>query len=116
MEDKDKMDTWWEERKLGEKIALGILFALGGIGLLFLFGLFVMLLWNWLMPELFGLKAVSYWQAWGLLALSCLLFGRIGGSSSPGKSDSKRKKELRKYMREERAKEDAADQEPKTEG
>ncbi len=100
-EDKDKMDSWWEERKLGEKVVLGILFALGGVGLLFLFGWIVMLLWNWLMPEIFGLKAVSYWQAWGLLLLSCILFGRIGGSGSSGKSDSKRKKELRKRMTEE---------------
>lgn len=108
----DKMDRWWEERSLGQKIGLGILFALGGIALLFLFGWIVMLLWNWLMPEIFGLKTVSYWQAWGLLVLSCILFGRLGGSSSSGKSDSKRKKELRKYMCEEEEKERNADPEP----
>jgi hypothetical protein len=90
---------------MGQKVFFGILFALCGIGLFFLFGWIVMLLWNWLMPDIFGLKTVSYWQAWGLLALSCILFGRIGGSSSSSKSDSKRKKELRKYMREESGKE-----------
>jgi hypothetical protein len=83
-EDKDKMDLWWEDRSLGQKICLGILFGLGGIGLLFLFGWIVMLLWNWLMPDIFGLKTVGYWQAWGLLLLSCILFGRIGGSNSGG--------------------------------
>jgi hypothetical protein len=98
-----EMDAWWEERKLEEKVVLVILFVLGGIGLLFLFGWIVMLLWNWLMPEIFGLKAVSYWQAWGLLLLSCCLFGRIGGSGSGsgGKSDRKRKRELRRYLRDE---------------
>jgi hypothetical protein len=75
-------------------------FIILGIGLLFLFGLVVMALWNWLMPEIFGLKTLTYWQAWGVLALSCILFGKIGGSGSSGKSDRKRKRELRGYMRE----------------
>ena len=96
------MEAWWEEPMHGEKIVLGILFGLAGVGLLFLFGWVVMLLWNWLMPEIFGLKTVTYWQAWGLLLLSSILFGKLGGSSSSsgGKSDRKRKKELRKYMKE----------------
>ena len=34
----------------------------------------VMALWNWLMPAMFGLHAISYWQALGLLVLSKLLF------------------------------------------
>ena len=73
------------------------------IDLLFLFGLVVMALWNWLMPEIFGLKTLSYWQAWGMLALSCILFGRIGGSGSSRKSDRRRKRELRGYMQEARS-------------
>jgi hypothetical protein len=102
-----EMEAWWEERKIEEKVVLVILFTIGGIGLAFLFGWILMLLWNWLMPEIFGLKRVSYWQAWGLLLLSCILFGRIGGSSSSsgGKSDRRRKKELRRYMQEECGKE-----------
>ncbi len=32
-------------------------------------------LWNWLMPEIFGLHMITYWQAFGLLGLSWLLFG-----------------------------------------
>lgn len=44
-----------------------------------LFGWIVMLLWNWLMPELFGLAAISFWQAAGLLLLCKILFGGIGG-------------------------------------
>jgi hypothetical protein len=51
-------------------IALGLLFALG-------FAWAVKLLWNGLMPQLFGLRLVTYWQAFGLLVLARLLFGGI---------------------------------------
>jgi hypothetical protein len=43
--------------------------VLAGVGFL------VMGLWNWLMPALFGLKLITYWQAVGLLILSKILFG-----------------------------------------
>lgn len=41
----------------------------------------VMQLWNWLLPELFGLHPISLTQALGLLVLSKILFGgwRTGG-------------------------------------
>ena len=39
----------------------------------------VMLLWNWLAPELFGLRTITFWQAFGLLALCRILFGGFGG-------------------------------------
>ena len=39
----------------------------------------VMLLWNWLMPAIFGLGVVSFWQALGILVLCRLLFGSFGG-------------------------------------
>lgn len=35
----------------------------------------VMSLWNILMPGIFGLRPVSFWQALGLLVLSKILFG-----------------------------------------
>lgn len=41
-------------------------------------GALVMLLWNWLVPEIFGLPALSYVQAVGLLVLCKLLVGSIG--------------------------------------
>lgn len=54
---------------------LWILVGLAGAAVLaFLLGLFVMLLWNWLMPAIFGLGVISYWQAWGLVLLSHILF------------------------------------------
>jgi Na+/H+-dicarboxylate symporter len=39
----------------------------------------VMWLWNWLMPVIFGLHAVSFWQALGLLVLSKILFSGFRG-------------------------------------
>ncbi|HEY7353206.1 MAG TPA: hypothetical protein VH596_10620 [Terriglobales bacterium] len=39
------------------------------------FGAAVQHLWNWLLPSIFGLHTISYWQAVGLLGLSWLLFG-----------------------------------------
>ncbi len=51
---------------------------IGGIllaGLLaFLLGFVVMLLWNWLMPVIFGLPEITYWQGWGLVLLAHILF------------------------------------------
>jgi len=44
-----------------------------------IFGAVVMLLWNALMPQLFALPALNYWQAAGLIILTHLLFGNIGG-------------------------------------
>lgn len=38
----------------------------------------VMLLWNWLIPGIFGLATINFWQALGLFALARLLFGRLG--------------------------------------
>lgn len=100
-EHKDSMDVWWEKRNIPQKVATIFGFIILGVGLLFLFGSVVMLLWNWLMPEIFGLKTLSYWQAWGVLALSCILFGRIGGGGGKGSSsDRKRKRKLRSYIRE----------------
>jgi chromate transport protein ChrA len=41
----------------------------------FVFGFVIMHLWNWLMPAIFGLPLVTFWQALGLLLLSKLFFG-----------------------------------------
>ncbi len=107
--DTRRFEDWWEDRNIGEKVVLVIGFVILGIGLLFLFGYVVMLLWNWLMPEIFGLKTLTYWQSWGLLALSCILFGRIGGGGSRnGSSDRKRKRKLRSYIREQGEEEEHA--------
>jgi hypothetical protein len=42
------------------------------------FSFAVMWLWNRLMPAIFGLHAIRFWQALGLLVLSKILFGFRG--------------------------------------
>jgi hypothetical protein len=41
-------------------------------------GAVVQLLWNWLLPPLFGWREITFWQALGLLALCRVLFGGFG--------------------------------------
>jgi len=69
----------FKELRLPLKILIVLGMIAAGAGLAFLFGLVVMLLWNWLMPEIFGLSRISYWQAWGLVLLSHILFKSSGG-------------------------------------
>jgi hypothetical protein len=47
------------------------------IGFIALAGLVVMELWNWLMPAIFGLGLISFWQSLGLIILSKILFGGL---------------------------------------
>jgi hypothetical protein len=93
-------EAWWEERSLTQKVLLGIGFAACAVALLAIFGFFVMLLWNWLMPDIFGLKTISYWQAWGLLILSWILFKGSKFGESSASMERKRKRALRRAMRE----------------
>ena len=55
-------------------IVLGII---GFAAFAFLFGAVVMWLWNWLMPVIFHLGVITYWQAIGLAVLARLLFGNM---------------------------------------
>jgi hypothetical protein len=43
------------------------------------FGAAVWQLWNLLMPQIFGLPNIGFWQAVGLLSLSWILFGSWRG-------------------------------------
>jgi hypothetical protein len=65
------MKRHWIRR--GVKIVLFMMIFVGVLG-----GA-VLQLWDWLMPAIFGLHPISFWQAVGLLALSWILFGRFGG-------------------------------------
>jgi hypothetical protein len=58
-------------------IAFPLFIALGGE--------IVKFLWNAVLPPVLGLKAITFWQAVGILALSRILFGRLGvGGCGPG--------------------------------
>ena len=58
------------------------LFPLGIVAFALLAALAVMLLWNAIMPSVFGLGEIGYWQALGILALSKILFGGYHGCPS----------------------------------
>ena len=42
-----------------------------------LFALVVQLIWNAVIPKIFGLPAITFWQAFGITVLAKLLFGGV---------------------------------------
>src|ERR1700722_16704278 len=71
---------------IGKKVIGIIILAIIGV---FVFGSIVMLLWNALMPVIFHLPLISFWQALGLLILTKILFSgfRGGGPRAQWKKD-----------------------------
>ena len=63
-----------------------VLAAIAAIFILFVFALLgsipLYFLWNWLMPTIFGLKVITWFQAMGLLFLTSILFKSSASSSS----------------------------------
>src|SRR6476646_11509951 len=82
------------KRKLFWMVPAGIL----GMALfVFIGGEIVMRLWNWLVPMLFGLRQITFWQAIGILALCRILFGSHG-FRGPMRSNVRRR--MRERMEE----------------
>jgi hypothetical protein len=54
----------------------------GFLAIIALFGACVMSLWNTLMPDIFGLPHLNYWQATGIMLLARILFGPIAFAGS----------------------------------
>lgn len=61
-------------------------------------GFLVQQLWNWLLPALFGLPSITFWQAWGILVLSRILFGGWGHHGPRGPSMRGRMRDRWKQM------------------
>jgi hypothetical protein len=58
-----------------KQITHDILLIIGVLMLaMILFGGPLMVLWNWLMPTIFGLTEITFWQACGLQLLATILF------------------------------------------
>ena len=74
----------------------------GGLLLAFLGGELVMLLWNWLMPPIFGWHQITFWQSLGLLVLCRVLFGGFGrhGGSRHWSRGGEERERMRQRMRE----------------
>lgn len=62
-----------------KKIGKGLLLVTAIIGMFFLITWIVMSLWNLLLPEIIGVKTISFWQAMGILVLCKILFGGFKG-------------------------------------
>lgn len=62
---------------LSEKFILAFCAVVFGIGLVVLIAVLtmfpIMWLWNWLVPSIFGLRAITCWEALGLSLLSGFL-------------------------------------------
>jgi hypothetical protein len=62
---------WWWKKALA---VIAVIIVAGAV-----FGWTVAALWNWLMPPLFGLGTITFWQALGLFALGRIVFGGFRG-------------------------------------
>ena len=79
----------------GEIVGWVVLAIMGIVALGILFGFVIMWLWNWLMPALFGLSLITYWQAVGLFILAKILIGGCGGGHKGGKVHRRYKERFR---------------------
>jgi hypothetical protein len=81
------------------------IFSMGIIGLVtaiifgLLFGYFVELLWNALMPSIFKITKITYWEAVGIVLLARLIFGSIGHDHGNSHSFHDRYQYQQKYHR-----------------
>jgi hypothetical protein len=57
-----------------KKILTGAIIILLIIGIAILFSVPTWLLWNWLIPDIFGLRKITLLEAFGLILLSNILF------------------------------------------
>jgi len=87
------MTNYWKHKlrskSPGEIIGAGIMIAIIIVLLIIAFGYVTMYLWNWLMPAIFGLTTITFWQAIGLGLLSKLLLGGFNGGKSKKKGRHK---------------------------
>jgi hypothetical protein len=76
----------------GKWIFIAPLAILGILLFAFIGGEIVKLLWNWLLPPLFGWRQLSFWEAFGMLALCRILFGGFGLHGRSGSSSGIRRR------------------------
>ena len=78
-------------KKVFKLIGIGISVAAGIAVLALLLGFLVQYLWNALMPDIFKLPAITYWQAFGLIILGHILLGGHCGKYHEKKSRNNKK-------------------------
>ena len=87
---------------VGPIIAAIVVFVFGGI---------VMLLWNWLLPRLFGFPEITLLQGFGLLVLCRMLFGGFGGGGGGNHQSKRMTPEERERLRDRFCRTPGVDQE-----
>jgi hypothetical protein len=85
-------------RRIGKLIWIAPLAIVGLVLFTVLGGTIVMWLWNWLTPALFGWHTITFWQAWGLLALCRILFGGLGLHGGPGSNFRRRMRDRWEHL------------------
>ncbi len=65
--------------KVLKVVGLVLLGLIGVTALAIIFGIFVKFLWNALLPDIFGLPEIGYWQAVGMVVLAHIFFGAHNG-------------------------------------
>jgi len=78
-------------KRLKRLMWIAPLAILGMVVFIAIGGEVVRLLWNWLAPELFGLRPINFWQAIGLLTLCRILFGGFGMGGGSQRSNARRR-------------------------
>src|SRR5512142_2258082 len=73
--------VWGKALRIAGFVVLGVV---GAAVFALIFGWFVMLLWNWLMPAIFHLGEITFWQAFGIIILAKLIFGAVGPGGRHG--------------------------------
>lgn len=77
--------------KVFKVVGLVLLGLMGVTALAIIFGVFVKFLWNALLPEIFGLPEIGYWQAVGMVVLAHIFFGSHDGPPHYERSRKKKK-------------------------
>jgi hypothetical protein len=97
----EKCHKRWSERSVEAKVFMIVAALVMVPAFLALFGAVTMWLWNWLMPAIFKLPEIGFWQAIGLLLLAQIFF-KGGHAGRAGRAQWRRAK-LRERMREDEA-------------
>lgn len=84
---------------VGHTIGKVILGVIAAAAFALVIGALAMVLWNWVMVDVFSLPEIGYWQAFGIVLLAKLLFGF--GSFGHGEKHEDSKKTIRGEIRNE---------------
>ena len=91
---KFEMSEWWNQRSTPEQVVMVTILGVLAIGAFAGFVFVFMAIWNAIVPQVFGIVALNYWQALGIMVLSWIVFGGVGSSSNNSRSRRSRGKKL----------------------